>query len=180
MTHSLNLGPGKIMTTSGVIVDLNNPTPGMIHIEDIAHSLARQCRFGGHLNGFFSVAQHSCAVSFLLFAKGMDEDIQFAGLMHDASEAYLLDMPSPIKAILPEYKAIEQNLMKVIVEKFQFQYPLPEAVHEADRQSLIEENNRYRSSVTYPDLHLYEKEFPGFAAVEAQFLSEFMWYRREK
>lgn len=56
--------------------------------------------------------------------------------MHDASEAYLTDMPSPIKKKMPQYKEIEDGLMKVIAEKFGFQYPLPDEVHKADAKML--------------------------------------------
>ncbi|MFC4230550.1 hypothetical protein ACFOW1_01520 [Parasediminibacterium paludis] len=60
-------------------------------------------------------------------------------LMHDASEAYLMDIPTPIKAHLPDYKAIENNLMKVIAAKFGFDYPLSKAVKEADTLMLRHE-----------------------------------------
>lgn len=129
--------PDVIRTNNGKFVNVFEPTADMICIEDIAHSLAHQCRFGGHLPVFYSVAQHSimCAMHC-----ANDQD-RFAALMHDASEAYLLDMPSPIKARLPEYKSIEDTLMRTIAYKFDFPYPLPEAVKQVDRSMLEYEYN---------------------------------------
>ena len=51
-------------------------------------------------------------------------DLKLAGLLHDASEAYIGDMPSPFKKLMPDYKKLEDNLMKVIAQKFGFEYPL--------------------------------------------------------
>ena len=123
--------PDCIRTHSGQYVNVFNPDPDTILIEDIAHSLSQQCRFAGHLPGFYSVAQHSCRVSGILLPKH-----QLAGLLHDASEAYLLDIPSPIKTRIPQYKEIEDNLMRVIADKFGFQYPLHEDVKQADKITL--------------------------------------------
>src|SRR4051794_15527189 len=75
-----------------------DPHSDEIHIEDIAHSLSQQCRFGGHSRSFYSVAQHSCLVSALCKANDA-----LWGLLHDASEAYLGDIPRPLKS-LPEFE----------------------------------------------------------------------------
>lgn len=119
--------PNCIRTVSGIYVNVFDPRPEMICIEDIAHSLSHQCRFGGHLPDFYSVAQHSVSVSQIV-----EESDRLAALLHDASEAYLVDMPSPIKKGLPNYKMLESNLMKVIARKFGFEYPLTYKVKEAD------------------------------------------------
>lgn len=124
--------PDKIRTFSGIYIDPLNPKPEDICIEDIAHALSNQCRFGGHLPEFYTVAQHSCHVA------EMCED-PLAGLLHDASEAYLLDIPSPIKQRIPEYKAWENNLMEVIAMKFGFTYPFHESVKAADKLMLQRE-----------------------------------------
>ena len=123
-----------IRTNSGQYVNVFATKPSTIIIEDIAHSLSHQCRFGGHLPYIFSVAMHSINVSYLV-----PKENAFAALMHDASEAYLLDIPRPIKNRLPEYKTIEDNLMKVIASKFGFEYPLHEEVKKADNIALENE-----------------------------------------
>lgn len=89
-----------------------NPNPEDIDIKDIAFSLANQCRFNGHVP-FFSVAEHSIAV-----AARLPPAMQLAGLMHDAAEAYLSDIPSPIKQYLPDYQAMEIKVQDAINQKF--------------------------------------------------------------
>ncbi len=107
-----------IQTHRGIRVSLLDPQPEDIFIEDIAWSLARQCRFGGHCNTFYSVAQHSLMVSDILFSKIGSCESARAGLLHDAAEAYIIDLPSPVKALLPEYKEIEHRFQKVIETVF--------------------------------------------------------------
>lgn len=130
-----NLYQGNhIRTFSGIYINVFDPTPDMISIEDIAHSLSHQCRFAGHLPFFYSVAQHSFYCSELV----PPEDALQA-LMHDASEAYLMDIPKPIKNRLPDYQKIEDELMKVIAKKFNFPYPLTKKVKLADEIMLEKE-----------------------------------------
>lgn len=120
--------PDCIRTYTGKSVNVFNPTADMICIEDIAHALSNQCRFGGHVPEFYSVAQHSVLCTQLL-----PRSLELAGLLHDASEAYLMDIPSPLKKGLINYKEIEDKMMSVIAEKFGFEYPLPEKVKEVDK-----------------------------------------------
>ena len=126
--------PDCIRTSSGIYVNVVNPKPEMICIEDIAHALSMQPRFGGHLPVFYSVAQHSVLTCMLV-----DEPHRLSALLHDASEAYLLDIPSPVKKHLSNYKDIEHNLMTVIAEKFGFQWPLSDEVKKADQTMLERE-----------------------------------------
>lgn len=65
-----------------------------------------------------------------------DEPIALATLLHDASEAYLLDIPRPIKHMLPQYLEAEDKLMRIIAKKYGFEYPLPEEVKQLDKQFL--------------------------------------------
>ena len=121
-----------IRTKSGIYINVFEPTPEMICIEDIAHALTYQCRFGGHLPKFYSVAQHSLNCSYLID----DERLKLTALMHDASEAYLLDIPRPIKQRLDNYKEIENRLMEVIADKFGFEWPLPVEIKQVDEMML--------------------------------------------
>jgi hypothetical protein len=124
--------PNCIRTVSGIYINVFEPTPEMICIEDIAHALTYQCRFGGHLPKFFSVAQHSLNCSYMV----EENELKLAALLHDASEAYLLDIPRPIKQGLSNYKEIEDGLMSVIADKFGFDYPIHPKVKEVDEQML--------------------------------------------
>lgn len=124
--------PDCIRTYRGKYINVFEPTPEMICIEDIAHSLSMQCRFAGHLPQFYSVAQHSILCCQLITEK----EHKLAALLHDASEAYLLDIPKPIKNKLGNYKEVEDNLMSVIAKKFGFAYPLHDKVKEVDNYML--------------------------------------------
>ncbi len=123
--------PDCIRTVTGKYVNVFDPKPEMFCIEDIAHALSMQPRFGGHLPVQFSVAEHSINCSFVA-----DEFYKLTALMHDASEAYLLDIPRPIKQRLANYKEIEHGLMVVLSHVFGFQYPLPGEVKAIDEQML--------------------------------------------
>ncbi|MGD0775965.1 MAG: phosphohydrolase [Candidatus Solibacter sp.] len=106
-----------------------DPNPEKILVEDIAHALAHQCRFGGHASTFYSVAEHSVHVSKLCPA----EDALW-GLLHDASEAYLVDLARPLK-LLPEfaaYREAERRLQCAVAVRFGLLPDQPASVTEAD------------------------------------------------
>lgn len=125
-----------LQTWRGVQFYPLDPRPEDILIEDIAHALARQCRFSGHTRVTYSVAEHSVRVSQIVPA----EDALW-GLLHDASEAYLVDLPRPLKR-LPEfarYRLAEADLMVVICDRFGLRHIEPESVREADAVLLATE-----------------------------------------
>lgn len=129
---------GWILTRSGVKFDLFNPHPNMIRVEDIAHALANVCRFGGHTREHYSVAQHSVLVS-----KIVPSEDALCGLMHDATEAYIGDMVSPLKHFIPKFKEVEQNLWSVICERFGIDLLMPASVKHADLVMLATERHHY-------------------------------------
>lgn len=96
-----------------------------IYIKDIARALSMQCRYMGHANRFYSVAEHCCFVSDLCLAWG-DKRVALAGLMHDAAEAYIGDIVRPIKRIPAIYKIIkpiEDDIARRIAERFDLIWP---------------------------------------------------------
>lgn len=95
-----------IRTISGKKFWPLNPRPEDVDINDIAHALSLMCRYNGHVPYLYSVAQHSLNVYF--------HSSNIWGLVHDATEAYLPDVPSPIKTELPCFKMIEANLAATI------------------------------------------------------------------
>lgn len=99
----------QILLFSGQLFDPLNPEPDKIKIEDIAHALSLIPRWTGHTKHFYSVAQHSLRCA----ALGKPE-MALELLMHDATEAYLLDMATPIKHRMPEYKRAEKKLSNTI------------------------------------------------------------------
>ena len=105
-----------IQTYSGLAFDILHPDPEKISIIDIAHSLSMICRFTGHSRHFYSVATHSLLCSSLGSIFG--NEMAFACLMHDAQEAYVSDLATPIKSLFPAYKEVENNLGDAIGKKF--------------------------------------------------------------
>ena len=116
-----------VSTKSGRRVSLLTPRPSQIVIGDIAHGLAHQCIFKGHTNKFYSVAQHSVLVASIL-----PRELRLAGLLHDASEAYLGDVVQPLKDLLPEYQSIEANFCEVLGARFSVNLQHNDAIRHAD------------------------------------------------
>lgn len=119
-------------------MDFAEPCPAEVHIEDIAYSLARTFRFGGHSDQ--TVAQHSCLVAELSSTNlaGLSaKEAMLAGLMHDAAEAYIGDIPTPLKRFIgTPVKDIENRVLWAILRRYElldiFEKYEP-MVHWADR-----------------------------------------------
>jgi 5'-deoxynucleotidase YfbR-like HD superfamily hydrolase len=117
-----------------------NPDPDLINIEDIAHALSMQCRFSGHTTFHYSVGSHSLVVCRLCPAEH-----QLWGLLHDASEAYLVDLPSPVKKCseFKVFRRYEQRLHEAIHYRFKVQSQIDEpAVKHADAVALAAEKRQ--------------------------------------
>jgi hypothetical protein len=93
------------------------------------------CRFGGHSQRFYSVAQHSVHVS----ERGRTDTEKRWGLLHDATEAYVGDMIRPLKLHMPEFREVEDRILFVIAQKFDLALPIPSSVKEADEILLATE-----------------------------------------
>ena len=126
-----------ICTYTGKKFSFLNPRQEDIDIVDIAHALSNMCRFGGHTKKFYSVAEHSMYVS-----QKCSEENKLWGLLHDATEAYLVDIPKPIKGFLTNYVEMENNLMKAIAEKFGLKGEMPVEVKDVDARMLFTEKEQ--------------------------------------
>lgn len=143
MTENLYT-PDCIRTFSGKYANVFEPMAEMFCIEDIAHALSNQQRFGGHLPVKYSVAIHCVRGAHLLINMGKSNEEIFDFPMHDCSEAYLLDIPSPIKNRMPEYKIIEHNLMMFLSKQFQFNWPMTLLTSQIDLEMLkLEWNDHF-------------------------------------
>jgi len=127
---------GMIQTYSGRAFDVCAPSKA-IDILDIATALSRQDRFSGHNLRFLSVAEHCVNV-----AKFAPDNLKLTALMHDASEAYLVDIPRPVKPLLKGYYELEDHLMTEIAWKYGFLWPLPREVKELDARHLFDEREQ--------------------------------------
>jgi hypothetical protein len=113
-----------------------DPRPEDVCLDDIAHALALVARFNGHTRAFYSVAQHSVLVSRLV-----SDDVALWALLHDASEAYLCDVPRPVKhaAAMGAYRDAEARVQDTIFAHFGLTGPVPTAVKLADQIVLLTE-----------------------------------------
>ena len=138
-----------IQVYGGAAVDLVKPDLSSFTFEELAHSLSRIARFSGHTKGQhgYSVAQHSIYVSRLLPAS-----LRFAGLLHDAHEAFIGDITSPVKWLIEQktrtglFREIEKPLIQAIEERFDVALLPPrlsdnevKVIHTADLQMLAVE-----------------------------------------
>lgn len=131
-----------IQTFSGHRINPFAPDPEQIVVEDIAQALGNQCRFGGHCRHFYSVAQHSCLLADLVAEAGGDEADQMWALLHDAAEAYLVDLPHPLKhrtKLGAAFREAERSLQSVIVERFALCAEPPNRLKEIDSELLAAE-----------------------------------------
>lgn len=116
-----------IMTASGGRFHPLDPKPDEVRLEDIAQALSNTCRYSGHCNQFYSVAEHCVHVS-----HHVPEEHAAWALIHDAGEAYLPDMASPIKPFLTGFKAIEDRIMAAVCTHFGLPIEEPAEVKRVD------------------------------------------------
>lgn len=140
-----------IQTYTGRRFDLLSPDPEKIEIVDIAWALSMIPRFTGHTRRFYSVAQHSLCVAQMLRGS---PDIQFEGLMHDAAEAYIGDISSPMKRLIglmgDGLKIAEAAIMDAISTRFGLVFPAPKIIKVVDLRML--ETERQALMVGSPDI----------------------------
>lgn len=157
-------------------------------IRDIARGLACASRWGGHTKWWYPVAAHAIFV-----ARMLPPELQFDGLMHDISEAYFCDIPSPFKGLMPEYKEIEHTIMVAGADRFNYQWPPPALVKIADAIALRTEHEAFfpaEYSADIPKIKIPSElcipknwSFAGWESLDKQtisniFLNEFRKLRR--
>lgn len=139
-----------MLTASGKVFWPLDPRPDEIEIDDIAHALSHLCRYAGHCRKFYSVAQHS-----VLVARALPPEHQRWGLLHDATEAYLVDVPRPVKPYLSGYHHAEERLMQTIISRFDLDPAMPAEVKRVDDAILADEFAQIMPKTTV-QLHLPE------------------------
>lgn len=169
---------GWIRTYSGKRFNVFEPRTEDVDIVDIAHALSFTCRFSGHTTQFYSVAEHCLNMCALL-----PDDLKIYGLLHDAAEAYLTDVPTPIKKQMPDIHILESKVMQVVAVKFklQYQYFLCREIKDMDWALCVAEAKQFLSegikgwTAVLPQKDIRRLPFPPMAmsSVEEQFLFNF-------
>lgn len=154
-----DLSNAWLQTASGEKVSVLDPQEDEIKIEDIATALSKQCRYNGHCNQFYSVAQHCVlGVDFIYqYYTDLGPEKQKAlakyFLLHDASEAYLGDMIKPVKVVCRGFQEIEDKFETVIARKFNLNLSLYKEMKWVDRFMLSwEKRDLLPNSKPWPDL----------------------------
>lgn len=147
-----------IRVNSGGYLDFNNPKPEQFTFADITRGLCREHRFCGQTTMPFTVAMHLLNCLDVAKRDGVDIDTMKAVLMHDASEAFLRDIPKPLKVLLPDYQYIEERISSVIYEKYGINMTDPailKYVRDVDHEMLINEKKALFApdKYTWPDEH---------------------------
>lgn len=151
-----------------------DPRAEDVTIEDIAHALSHRCRYGGHTNRFYSVAQHSVLVS-----QQVPVEHALEGLLHDAAEAYLPDVARPVKDHLDGFRAVEAAVEASVAKAFDLTHPWPDAVKRVDTAILGDEVAILMAPPPAPWRHLTVPplgiRFPVHdpATAKRQFLAQF-------
>ncbi|MBQ7776209.1 MAG: hypothetical protein IJ379_09835 [Lachnospiraceae bacterium] len=174
-----------ITTYTGIHFEPTEPDADKLNIQDIAHALSLICRGNGHVKTFFSVGQHCIRCALEAEARGYSGRVVLACLLHDASEAYMSDVPRPFKKYLKEYKEFEEKLLEVVYTKYLGSTLTKEEealIKEIDDELLYfdmlyllgehmrEEPPVLKTSFTY--------EFVPFEAVEKAYLEVFAKYTK--
>jgi hypothetical protein len=129
---------GVILTYTGKRFKPLDPNPADIDPLDIAHATANQCRYTGHTKYFYSVAYHSCIIHDYLEKNGESREVCLWGLLHDASEAYLLDLAAPLKhhpdGFGEKFLEREEAIEHAVAARFGLSMPIPPEVKDIDIQ----------------------------------------------
>jgi hypothetical protein len=137
-------------TLHGKALDYETPQPDQISLADVAHALSHTGRFLGHTSRFYSVAEHAILVSSLVMEhlRHGPEDrylLGFAALHHDSHEAYVGDMPTPLKEVLPGFRDVAARIDEAIAERFEIRYSFEHPViKRADAQAIRMETDGLR------------------------------------
>jgi len=156
-------------TYSGIKFYPLDPRPEDICLSDISHALSNICRFNGHTKVFYSLAAHCFNVYRWLWDRGHSVRVCLLGLLHDAAEAYICDIPRPLKQYLPGYKQIEERIMQAVYERFGIDPPAPEEeeiIKQADDYILSLEANMLMTDTS--DWNLVESGDSSYLDIDSE------------
>jgi len=124
-----------------------------VNIEDIAHALSNQCRYNGHTKKFYSVAEHCVHMCDYAMDEGRTAAEGLHALLHDACEAYIGDIPRPIKCAVPKLKEVETEIDRVIGKVFGLPAKKPDWLDELDARIVVDERAQAMSRSGHKWVH---------------------------
>lgn len=174
-----------ITTYTGLHIDPIHPNINNINIHDIAHALSLTCRGNGHVKTFYSVAQHCINCALEAKERHYNNNIILACLLHDASEAYMSDVPRPLKQEISDYIKLENNLLNTIYNKY-LQDSLTEeevSIIKSIDNDMLYFDLKYllneKSSAEEPFIHItLNYDFISFKEIENTYLELFYTYSK--
>lgn len=175
-----------ITTYGGIHFFPGNPEADKIRIEDIAHALSLICRGNGHVKIFFSVGEHCIRCAREALARGYSEKVALACLLHDASEIYMSDVPSPFKKLLPAYQEKEEILLNMIYRKFlgaELESWEAEQVRQVDKDMLYYDLRELLGEMSQdkePEMKtVFTYKVRAFQEVEQEYLDLYGWLEKK-
>ncbi len=154
------------VTHSGNYINLLDPKPEQIDIEDIAQQLSHQYRWNGAGAYKISVLKHSLNVWYACLKLGGTPLEQLQALLHDATETYMSDLVSPLKHMCGDYKELEERLHNVIMNKYGLPDGLPDTIKEIDaRVANTESYALFGDSRTDPDNKKYWAQLDKYTPI---------------
>jgi hypothetical protein len=139
MDRIMNKEDSWIRSYTGGKVYFFEPEKSTINFLDICHALSLLCRFNGATDFFYSIAQHSVLVADEVYKETKCKNLAYVGLLHDASEAFISDIPSPFKAHFPGFKEVEIKMEEWLSKEFRFEYPFDPIIKKHDLKALSTE-----------------------------------------
>lgn len=139
MTERKNIDPWIATKSGNPFYFDDRLESSIVSLVDIAWGLANKCRYSGQTGEkYYSVAEHSVLTAYLVVEMGYPE-FAMEALLHDAAEAYMADIPSPLKQYFPEWNVMEDRILRHVFNKYNLDFPLPNAVKKADYAMLAKE-----------------------------------------
>lgn len=169
----------SIQTASGGVFYYDHPEHSTVTIDDIATGLSNVCRYSGQCSEFYSVASHSVLVDDILRHHGAGPMVRRTGLLHDATEAFMSDVPRGLKNMCLYYEDIEEHAAKYLLREFGGLWPFPDMIKPADTLALCAESAvLMRRPFTHLPQFKAAQPFQVYVSLQSPAVARMAWLHR--